>query len=195
MGIKSNAPVNKKKKKTGWIIGGIAAVLLIGALGEKETPIETVEDISADDTKQEIVTTLMENDETVSEDIVRSYEDDFADTDELPETKFDLIVLPVETIPDETETETIPPVVETETELAEVPPPVIETAAAVVETVPAVVETEAITITYILNTSTKKIHYQSCSSVKDILEKNKGSTTDYVSAINSGYVPCKKCNP
>lgn len=50
--------------------------------------------------------------------------------------------------------------------------------------------------TYILNTSTKKFHYPSCSSVKQMSEKNKrtytGSRDDLIS---QGYDPCKKCNP
>lgn len=50
--------------------------------------------------------------------------------------------------------------------------------------------------TYILNTNTKKFHYPSCSSVKQMSEKNKqtytGSRDDLIS---QGYDPCKKCNP
>lgn len=50
-------------------------------------------------------------------------------------------------------------------------------------------------ITYVLNTNTKKIHLPSCSSVKDMKDKNKGYTDDYDGAIAQGYVPCKRCNP
>lgn len=50
--------------------------------------------------------------------------------------------------------------------------------------------------TYILNTNTKKFHYSSCSSVKQMSDKNKqtytGSRDDLIS---QGYDPCKKCNP
>ena len=50
--------------------------------------------------------------------------------------------------------------------------------------------------TYILNTNTKKFHYPSCSSVKQMKESNKqvytGSREDIIS---QGYDPCKKCNP
>lgn len=50
--------------------------------------------------------------------------------------------------------------------------------------------------TYILNTNTKKFHYPSCSSVKQISDKNKqtytGSRDDLIS---QGYDPCKRCNP
>lgn len=49
---------------------------------------------------------------------------------------------------------------------------------------------------YILNTNTKKFHYPSCSSVKQMKDKNKkeynGSRDD---VISMGYDPCKKCNP
>ncbi len=50
--------------------------------------------------------------------------------------------------------------------------------------------------TYILNTNTKKFHYPSCSSVKQMKEKNRqdytGSRDD---VISMGYDPCKNCNP
>lgn len=49
---------------------------------------------------------------------------------------------------------------------------------------------------YILNTNTKKFHYPSCSSVKDMKDKNKlesCDTREYI--ISLGYVPCKRCNP
>lgn len=49
---------------------------------------------------------------------------------------------------------------------------------------------------YILNTNTKKFHYPSCSSVKQMKASNKkeytGSRDDL---ITQRYDPCKKCNP
>ncbi|MBR1849172.1 MAG: DNA/RNA non-specific endonuclease [Lachnospiraceae bacterium] len=49
---------------------------------------------------------------------------------------------------------------------------------------------------YVANKNTKKFHNPTCSSVKDMKEKNKwyydGSRDDL---INKGYSPCKKCNP
>lgn len=49
---------------------------------------------------------------------------------------------------------------------------------------------------YILNTNTKKFHYLTCSSVKQMKDQNKkeynGSRDD---VISMGYDPCKKCNP
>ena len=49
---------------------------------------------------------------------------------------------------------------------------------------------------YILNTNTKKFHYPSCSSVKQMKDSNKqeftGSRDDLIA---QGYDPCKKCNP
>lgn len=52
------------------------------------------------------------------------------------------------------------------------------------------------TVTYIMNTNTKKFHYPSCSSVKQMSESNKetfsGSRDEL---INGGYEPCKNCNP
>lgn len=48
---------------------------------------------------------------------------------------------------------------------------------------------------YILNTSTKRIHYPSCTSVDTIKEKNKAYTDDYADAISRGYNPCNICKP
>ena len=69
----------------------------------------------------------------------------------------------------------------------------------------AVVQTESVKETsapvstgteYILNTNTKKFHYPSCSSVKQMKASNKkeytGSRDDLIA---QGYDPCKKCNP
>lgn len=50
--------------------------------------------------------------------------------------------------------------------------------------------------TYILNTNTKKFHIPSCSSVKQIREKNKKTYTgNRKDVISQGYSPCKKCDP
>ncbi len=49
---------------------------------------------------------------------------------------------------------------------------------------------------YILNISTKKFHYPSCSSVKNMNEENKSffnGTRD--EAISAGYSPCGRCDP
>lgn len=55
---------------------------------------------------------------------------------------------------------------------------------------------ESDTRTYILNTNTKKFHLKSCSSAKNLLDKNReeysGNRNDLIS---KGYEPCKKCNP
>ena len=50
--------------------------------------------------------------------------------------------------------------------------------------------------TYILNTNTKKFHYPTCSSVKQMKDKNKqeySGTREEV--ISMGYDPCQNCNP
>jgi DNA-entry nuclease len=50
--------------------------------------------------------------------------------------------------------------------------------------------------TYILNTNTKVFHYPTCSSVKQMSEKNKKSYNGTRSeAIDLGYKPCGRCNP
>lgn len=55
---------------------------------------------------------------------------------------------------------------------------------------------ESDTTTYILNTNTKKFHLKSCSSAKNLPDKNReeysGNKNDLIS---KGYEPCKKCNP
>lgn len=67
-------------------------------------------------------------------------------------------------------------------------------------TTPTTVQTttaavQSIGTQYILNTNTKKIHYPSCSAVRQMKEQNKAYTEDFNGAVASGYVPCKKCNP
>ena len=71
-----------------------------------------------------------------------------------------------------------PPVVTTTTTQAQVQPP-----------------NEGGGTTYVLNTNTKKIHYESCSSVDDMKESNKAFTNDYDGAIAQGYKPCGRCKP
>lgn len=52
------------------------------------------------------------------------------------------------------------------------------------------------TESYILNTNTKEFHRSSCSSVKQMKESNKKSSSESRDAlIAAGYDPCKKCNP
>ena len=52
------------------------------------------------------------------------------------------------------------------------------------------------TESYILNTNTKKFHRPSCSSVKQMKESNKKTSSESRDAlIAAGYDPCKKCNP
>ncbi|MFP3154795.1 MBL fold metallo-hydrolase [Lachnospiraceae bacterium ZAX-1] len=49
---------------------------------------------------------------------------------------------------------------------------------------------------FVLNTSTKKFHFPSCSSVDDMKEKNKEYTDKSRDEIvKDGYDPCKRCNP
>ncbi len=55
---------------------------------------------------------------------------------------------------------------------------------------------ETVSVTYVLNTSSKKIHYPDCSSVSTIKETNKenfsGSINDLIS---QGYTSCGSCKP
>ncbi len=50
-------------------------------------------------------------------------------------------------------------------------------------------------VTYVLNTNSKKIHYESCESVAKMSEANRAYTTDYDKAISEGYEPCGICKP
>lgn len=51
-------------------------------------------------------------------------------------------------------------------------------------------------VTYILNTNTKKIHLPDCSSVSTIAEQNKEESTDSIEILEQeGYTRCKRCNP
>ena len=71
-----------------------------------------------------------------------------------------------------------------------------ESAVAATPTPEPVVEQVPQGTTYILNTNTKKFHYPSCGSVKQMKESNKQSYTgSRDDVIAMGYVPCKKRNP
>lgn len=48
---------------------------------------------------------------------------------------------------------------------------------------------------YVLNTSTMKVHRPTCSDVKKIKPENYSTINNLSDALNSGYVPCKRCNP
>lgn len=50
--------------------------------------------------------------------------------------------------------------------------------------------------TFIVNTSTRKFHKETCSDAKNIKAENKKTYTGYRdSLINNGYSPCSKCKP
>ncbi|MBQ3369776.1 MAG: hypothetical protein IJG48_02020 [Mogibacterium sp.] len=59
-----------------------------------------------------------------------------------------------------------------------------------------IVEESEPTSTYVLNTNTKKFHYEYCRSVDQMKDKNKRiieATRDEI--IEMGYDPCGNCNP
>ncbi len=58
---------------------------------------------------------------------------------------------------------------------------------------PAIEELVSKTLTYILNTKTKKFHNSSCSYLPTTNRSD--STLSREEIINNGYVPCKRCNP
>lgn len=50
--------------------------------------------------------------------------------------------------------------------------------------------------TYVLNTSSKKIHMDYCNAVYEMKDKNKEYTTkSYQDLIDEGYTPCQLCDP
>lgn len=50
--------------------------------------------------------------------------------------------------------------------------------------------------TYVLNKNTKKFHYASCSSAKQIKDKNRAEFTGTrEEVIKKGYDPCGRCHP
>ncbi len=56
--------------------------------------------------------------------------------------------------------------------------------------------TPPVTHTYVLNNNSKKFHLPTCSSVKQIKDKNREEYTgDRETLIACGYSPCKRCNP
>ena len=57
-------------------------------------------------------------------------------------------------------------------------------------------DADGTTITYVLNTNTKKFHYPDCKSVKQMKDKNKLiEETTREDLIKRGYDPCGNCNP
>lgn len=76
-----------------------------------------------------------------------------------------------------------------------------ETTPSTSETTPSADETTASSgdnggTTYVLNTNTKKFHYESCSSAGKISAKNKDYYTgDREDLIEQGYSPCGICDP
>ena len=50
------------------------------------------------------------------------------------------------------------------------------------------------TVSYILNTNTKKIHLPDCPSIADIKEKNRAGCEDPEAALAKGYEWCKRCH-
>ena len=57
-------------------------------------------------------------------------------------------------------------------------------------------EEDGTTITYVLNTNTKKFHDPDCYSVEQMKDKNKlVEETTREALIERGYDPCGNCNP
>lgn len=50
-------------------------------------------------------------------------------------------------------------------------------------------------LSYIGNKNSKKFHLSSCDGAQNTSDKNKVSFSSREDAVNSGYTPCKNCNP
>ena len=50
-------------------------------------------------------------------------------------------------------------------------------------------------LAYIGNRNTGKFHYDHCSSVRQMADRNKVYISSREEAINAGYVPCQRCRP
>ncbi len=82
---------------------------------------------------------------------------------------------------------------ETETEKASEPSVAYDTY--VTDDTTVTVSETAVSMSYVLNTNTKKIHYPDCPSVEQIKEHNLDYTDDYDNAVDNVYKPCKRCKP
>ena len=116
---------------------------------------------------------------------------------------------PSKTKPDRNE-QTEPSVEDTEPAIEEKEPVAEETESVTEETEPVVDETESQIVSqseetdereptariYILNKSSKKIHYPSCSSVRKMSKKNRLEFEGTMKELKEmGYVPCGGCRP
>ena len=108
---------------------------------------------------------------------------------------------PVQEVPKQEESKHQDPVVEAPVvEAPVVEAPVVE-APAVEEPVvevpvveePSIEEPVSNTLTYILNTKTKKFHNSGCSYLPTTNRSDSTLSRDEI--INNGYVPCKRCSP
>lgn len=54
---------------------------------------------------------------------------------------------------------------------------------------------DKVKIQYCANIKTKVFHLKSCSAIKDTAEENKLYLSNREELLNSGFRPCKKCNP
>ncbi len=57
------------------------------------------------------------------------------------------------------------------------------------------ITSKAVTVTYVVNKSTKKFHLESCRYAKNSNTNSLTKSTDRSTLINEGYSPCKICKP
>lgn len=75
------------------------------------------------------------------------------------------------------------------------PPTALPTAAPTAEPTPTAAPDQPV-LAYVLNTSSRRFHLPTCSSVSTIKEKNRGDFTGTrQELIDQGYVPCGNCDP
>ena len=182
-------------KKRRIVLLTVIGMCLLGGCGSNKA-VEADDDIAS-----AAVTDVITVSETVEETIPETENDTSSETVEetIPETE--------NVTSSETTEETIPETEnDTSSETVEETIPETENDTSSETTEEAVTETEIVTspettaenahtITYVLNTNTKRIHYTDCGSVKKIKPENYDTTDDFDKAISDGFKPCGNCKP
>ncbi len=185
----------KKSPKTKIWLAGLLGVLLMGMLGacggeNQSEPVDrsmpVIEDVAGEpDNIQEsegleLIAEILPKEEMEAEVTKEIVTESIATSESIAEPTS----TPVPT-PEPTPAPTSTPV--TTLEPTATPSPTAE---------PVVEKTTPTGTDYILNTNTYKFHYPSCSSVKQMKDKNKAYFTGTrEECIGMGYDPCGRCEP
>lgn len=166
-------------KKRRIVLLTVIGMCLLGGCGSNKA-VEADDDIAS-----AAVTDVITVSETVEENVSET------ETETSPETIEETIPETENVTSSETTEETIP---ETENDTSSETTEEAVTKTEIV-TSPETTAENAHTITYVLNTNTKRIHYTDCGSVKKIKPENYDTTDDFDKAISDGFKPCGNCKP